>query len=100
VRLRLFPRTKRREPFGDEFERILRLRTTEADEFYAGVVPANLSDQERLVSRQAYAGCCGASSSITMSCEIGSTVIRVNPARRNRASTDGTMTGQTCSTAT
>ena len=43
------------EPFAG-FDRIIDLRRAEADEFYAAVQPPGLTDDERLVQRQAYAG--------------------------------------------
>jgi hypothetical protein len=43
-------------PLGGEFEMTFATRIREADEFYAGVIPATLDAQERLVTRQAYAG--------------------------------------------
>ena len=43
-------------PFGREFERVFAARIREADEFYAGVVPKDLSDDGRNVMRQAFAG--------------------------------------------
>jgi Mannosylglycerate hydrolase MGH1-like glycoside hydrolase domain len=42
--------------FGDEFERIFATRQQEADEFYATVIPADLSADARNVMRQAFAG--------------------------------------------
>ncbi|HYB53746.1 MAG TPA: glucosidase, partial [Thermoanaerobaculia bacterium] len=44
------------DPFGDEFERTLALRKTEADEFYAAVIPSALTAAEKNVTRQAFAG--------------------------------------------
>jgi hypothetical protein len=44
------------EPFGTGFQRILLDRRAEADEFYAGVIPASLSADEKSVMRQALAG--------------------------------------------
>jgi hypothetical protein len=41
---------------GAEFERIFAARRTEADEFYAGVIPPELSADARNVMRQAIAG--------------------------------------------
>jgi hypothetical protein len=41
---------------GTDFEEILALRRTEADEFYATLQPPTLTDEERLVQRQAFAG--------------------------------------------
>ncbi|WP_447862290.1 MGH1-like glycoside hydrolase domain-containing protein [Nitrospira calida] len=43
-------------PFGREFDRLFDERVREADEFYATVIPPGLSDEERRVARQAYAG--------------------------------------------
>lgn len=42
--------------FGAEFDRLFDERIREADEFYAGRIPAVLSDEERRLVRQAYAG--------------------------------------------
>ena len=42
--------------FGREFEQIFATRRTEADEFFAGLMPAGVSDDERTVARQAWAG--------------------------------------------
>jgi hypothetical protein len=44
------------EPFGDEFNTIFATRKQEADEFYQSIAPASLSDAERNVQRQAFAG--------------------------------------------
>ena len=55
VRLRLTDRPGR-EPFGPEFETLFATRAREADEFYATVIPADLSLDARLVARQAFAG--------------------------------------------
>jgi len=43
-------------PFGDPFTRSLATRRKEADEFYDSLIPPRLSDDERLVYRQACAG--------------------------------------------
>ena len=43
-------------PFGSEFDRVLRLRQHEADEFYATVIPPSLGAEESKVMRQALAG--------------------------------------------
>jgi hypothetical protein len=43
------------DPFAD-FDGVFARRGTEADAFYAAVQPAGLSDDERLVQRQAFAG--------------------------------------------
>jgi hypothetical protein len=42
--------------FGSEFDRIFALRQQEADEFYAGVIPAGLCEDGRSVMRQALGG--------------------------------------------
>jgi hypothetical protein len=63
IRLRLAkqnPKTKNQKPktasaFKD-FDEIFRRRQTEADEFYAGIIPENLSDDAKSVMRQAFAG--------------------------------------------
>jgi len=44
------------EAFGSGFETILQRARTEADEFYAKVIPPSLTADERLVMRQALAG--------------------------------------------
>jgi mannosylglycerate hydrolase MGH1-like protein len=44
------------EPFGRAFERVLEDRIAEADAYYATRLPAELSEEERRVARQAYAG--------------------------------------------
>ncbi len=57
VRLRLTPSgAMPTEPLGASFDDVFSSRIREADEFYAGVVPARLGDVERGVARQAYAG--------------------------------------------
>ncbi len=43
-------------PFGADFERIFAERQREADEFYATVIPQDLSPDARNVMRQAFAG--------------------------------------------
>jgi hypothetical protein len=58
VELRL---TDRRLPspgdaFGPSFGEMMATRLREADEFYAQVIPATLSEDSRLVARQAFAG--------------------------------------------
>jgi hypothetical protein len=54
LRLRDAPATG--SPFGRAFVELFRQRLHEADEFYATVIPARLSDDARLVMRQALAG--------------------------------------------
>ncbi len=57
VRLRLTRHDEARgEPFGADFESIFARRQLETDEFYASVFHPALEDEERRVTRQAYAG--------------------------------------------
>lgn len=44
------------DPLGASFNQIFAERLREADEFYAAVIPAATTDQQRVVTRQAYAG--------------------------------------------
>lgn len=44
------------EPFDDAFNDIMANRIAEADSFYSSAIKASLSPQQKLVSRQAYAG--------------------------------------------
>jgi hypothetical protein len=59
VRLRLAREAAgagRPEAFGADFDAILAARRAEADDYYAGILPADLGPEERRVARQAYAG--------------------------------------------
>jgi glycogen debranching enzyme len=56
VRLRLRSRPPDGSAFGEAFDRLLAQRRREADEFYATVIPATLSDDAKNVMRQALAG--------------------------------------------
>ncbi|MFY9551953.1 MAG: glucosidase, partial [Thermoanaerobaculia bacterium] len=44
------------DALGSDFDSVLARRRSEADEFYGVVIPARLSETERLVARQAFAG--------------------------------------------
>jgi hypothetical protein len=44
------------DPLGENFDRTLALRKTEADEFYTATIPGKLSPDEKNVMRQAFAG--------------------------------------------
>jgi hypothetical protein len=44
------------EPFGEPFARTFALRREEADAYYAGRIEAGLSEEERRIARQAFAG--------------------------------------------
>jgi Glycosyl hydrolase family 63 C-terminal domain len=56
VRLRLGPSSTDSSPFGPNFGRTFADRIREADEFYATVVPGDLTPDARQVMRQALAG--------------------------------------------
>ncbi len=56
VRLRLTDREFSASPFGEEFERVFAERKLDADEFYASVIPHDLSPDARNVMRQSFAG--------------------------------------------
>jgi hypothetical protein len=56
VQLRLRDAPPRSEPFGRAFDALMAQRQREANEFYATVIPAQLSDDARNVMRQALAG--------------------------------------------
>jgi hypothetical protein len=56
IRLRLTDREGDTPPFGAGFDRIFEQRIQEADEFFDTVIPTKLSDDEKLVMRQALAG--------------------------------------------
>ena len=53
LRLRLAPV---RSDLGQGFDEVMRLRQSEADEFYAALAPTNASQDEAMVMRQAFAG--------------------------------------------
>jgi hypothetical protein len=58
VELRLSDRrlSSAADGFGPVFDDVLATRVREADEFYAQLIPTNLSNDARLVARQAFAG--------------------------------------------
>jgi hypothetical protein len=56
VRLRLRADGAKDAPFGSPFDRLVAQRQGEADDFYATLVPAKLSEDARRVMRQALAG--------------------------------------------
>jgi hypothetical protein len=55
LRMRLAPEGAAPQPFAG-FDELFATRIREADEFYAGKIPAALSEDQRRVVRQAYAG--------------------------------------------
>ncbi|MFB2922985.1 MULTISPECIES: MGH1-like glycoside hydrolase domain-containing protein [Aerosakkonema] len=56
IHLRLSDSANLSQPFGREFEVIFKTRQQEADEFYQRIAPKSLSEDERNVQRQAFAG--------------------------------------------
>jgi hypothetical protein len=56
LRLRLTDHELRESPFGNGFDALIAQRQQEADDFYATVIPAKLSDDARGIMRQALAG--------------------------------------------
>ena len=44
------------DPFGPEFEEVFHDRKEEADDFYDRIMPEGLGPQQKMISRQAYAG--------------------------------------------
>ena len=56
VRLRLSLTNFDYDAFGDVFDDLFQKRCREADEFYDAIAPKNLTADERLVQRQAFAG--------------------------------------------
>jgi hypothetical protein len=57
IRLRLTPgEMTAAEAFGPRFETVFKRRISEADEFYAKVIPPSVTPDENLVMRQAFAG--------------------------------------------
>ena len=56
VRLRLRADHQVERPFGRTFASVLQDRRREADEFYAAVIPADVSDEDRHIARRAFAG--------------------------------------------
>ncbi len=57
MRLRLYDDAEApKKAFGESFAQAMELRRKEAEEFYAAVLPSCVSDEERNVARQAFAG--------------------------------------------
>ena len=54
--LRLSDRQTIAEPFGSEFAQVFQTRKQEADEFYQRICPFPMSEDERNIQRQAFAG--------------------------------------------
>ena len=56
IELRLRAATHTGPPFGEAYHRILESRRTEADQFYAGVIPVDTDPLDALTARRAFAG--------------------------------------------
>lgn len=56
INLRFTSDLEKETPFGDEFEKVFADRITEADAFYEQVSPSSLSEDQKMIQRQAYAG--------------------------------------------
>jgi hypothetical protein len=56
IRLRLTADGALTDPFGADFDSVFQARIAEANEFYADIGPAGLSDDRKAIQRQAYAG--------------------------------------------
>ncbi len=56
VKLRLTNKELTSDPFRPEFDTVFDDRIREADDFYGALIPASLGEQQKMVSRQAYAG--------------------------------------------
>ncbi len=56
IRLRLSDVEPGATPFGDEFQKVLKTRHKEADQFYEGIIPRSLHADAANVMRQALAG--------------------------------------------
>jgi hypothetical protein len=56
IRLRLTEKEHNKQEAFTSFEKIFGTRVHEADEFYQSIIPKHLSDDARLVMRQAFAG--------------------------------------------
>ncbi|MEH2321854.1 MGH1-like glycoside hydrolase domain-containing protein [Nostoc sp.] len=56
IRLRLCDRQTLREPLGAEFDTIFQTRKQDADEFYQRLCPFPMSEDQRNIQRQAFAG--------------------------------------------
>ena len=86
---------------GRDFDAVFAARIREADEFYAGIIPATLTPDERAVMRQAFAG-------LLWSKQFYHYVVRdwlegrsgARRRRRPRACTAATATGRSSTTPT
>lgn len=56
VKMRLMDKEFTGSPFGPGFDEVFAERIREADDFYREIIPCTVGPQQRLISRQAYAG--------------------------------------------
>lgn len=56
IHLRLSADLTMTDPFGAEFQQLFQTRLNEADAFYGALAPAQLTDEQKMIQRQAYAG--------------------------------------------
>ena len=56
LKMRLANRELSIAPFGRDFDTIFDDRIREADDFYNAIIPSTIGPQQKLISRQAYAG--------------------------------------------
>ncbi|BDD04692.1 glucosidase [Aureibacter tunicatorum] len=56
IKVRLSNNTNLENPFSEEFDQTFENRINECNEFYNQVTPQQLSDEQKMIQRQAYAG--------------------------------------------
>ena len=95
IRLRLAASEFRGENAFANFAKIFALRQREADEFYATLIPQDLSDDDQNLMRQVSLACCGPSSSTTMWSKTGRSVTPETHLRLRNAGRDVIASGRT-----
>ena len=101
VQLRLFAEEEAPgEPFGADFDRMLTDRAGEADEFYRHRIPPAASDDDRRISRQAFAGLLWTKQFYHYVIEDWLAGDPISRRRPPAAAKDATAIGGTCSIAT
>ena len=95
IRLRLAASEFRGENAFANFAKIFALRQREADEFYATLIPQDLSDDDQNLMRQVSLACCGPSSSTTMWSKTGRSVTPETHLRLRNARRDVIASGRT-----
>ena len=56
IRLRISKKEDIKEPLGKDYDKAFETGENEANEFYKSILPVNITPQEALIARQAYAG--------------------------------------------